>query len=400
MIHLRAPRRWSGAQLLTLVLLLAAPSLHSVAAASYTKELQAGRATIQQLILASGIPGLSVTVAVDGKVLWSKGYGYADVENRIPATPRTLMRIGSISKSMTATAVARAVAAGKMDVDKSVREYLPALPVADDPITLRELGGHLGGLRTYRSPSEKTVYQHYDSISRALSIFADDPLANAPGTKFLYTSYGFVLLSAAAERATSREFLDFLRIFLWAPLNMSRTTSDDVRQIIDGRSRQYEKDPQDRIVNAAFSDDSYKLAGSGMLSTSDDLAALGNALVADKFLDSTLLSLLFTPQSTVAGESTGYGFGWFVDMEKFLDDHRGEIPAAQYLHLKEISSGRKLIWHSGTANGATAMLLLVPTTKVVVAIICNLGGIEPQVIVAAMEVETALSRARMTGSRR
>ena len=87
-------------------------------------------------------------------------------------------------------------------------------------------------------------------------------------------------------------------------------------------------------------------------------------------------------------------------MEKFLDDHRAEIPAAQYLHLKEISSGRKLIWHSGTADGATAMLLLVPTTKVVVAIVCNLGGIEPQVIMAAMEVEAALSRARVVRSKR
>jgi CubicO group peptidase (beta-lactamase class C family) len=393
MIIFGVSRWWSAAQVWWLPLLLASLPVYTAAAAPYHRELKAGHATVQQLIAGTGIPGLAITIAVDGKVLWSKGYGYADLENRVPATPRTRMRIGSISKSMTATAVARAAAAGKIDIEKSVREYLPTLPVADAPITLRELGGHLGGVRTYRSSSEQTVYQHYDTVSQALPIFADDPLAHPPGTKFLYTSYGFVLLSAAAERATNLDFRDFMTTFLWAPLKMRRTTIDDVRRIIDGRSRQYVKDSQGQIVNAPYSDDSYKMAGSGMLSTSDDLAALGNALLNDKFPDSTSGSLLFTSQSTLSGESTGYGFGWFVDMDKFLDDHRGEIPLAQYSHLKKISKGRKLIWHSGTAGGATAMLLLVPKTKVVVAIICNLGGIEPQVITAAMDVEAALSRA-------
>jgi serine beta-lactamase-like protein LACTB len=174
---------------------------------------------------------------------------------------------------------------------------------------------------------------------------------------------------------------------------MRRTAIDDVRRVIDGRSRQYEKDSQGRIVNAAYSDDSYKMAGSGMLSSAEDLAAFAGALVNHRYLDSAARSLLFTSQSTLSGERTGYGFGWFVDMDKFLDDHRSEIPVAQYSHLRQISKGRRLIWHSGTANGATAMLLMAPTTKVVVAIVCNLGGIEPQVIEAAMEVEATLSRA-------
>jgi len=362
-------------------------------AAQYRRELKAGHATVRQLILDRGIPGLLVTAAVDGKVLWSAGYGYADLENRVSATPGTLMRIGSISKSMTATAMAAAAAAGAIDVDKSLREYLPMLPLADAPITLRELGGHIGGIRTYLSPSEKTVYEHYDSPLQAMARFADDPLANPPGTRFLYTSYDFVLLSAVAERATKLDFPEFMDRYLWTPLRMHRTAMDDVRRVIDGRSRQYEKDPQGRIVNAAYTDDSYKMAGSGMLSTADDLVALGAALIGHTYLDSAARALLFTAQSTLSGENTGYGFGWFVDMDKFLDDHRSEIPVSQYAHLARISKGRQLVWHSGTANGATAMLLMAPKTKVVVAIICNLGGIEPQVIETAMEVEASLSRA-------
>ncbi len=83
-------------------------------------------------------------------------------------------------------------------------------------------------------------------------------------------------------------------------------------------------------------------------------------------------------------------------MGKFLDEHRGRLPPVLYEHLKEISRGRQLVWHNGTASGATAMLLLAPETRVVVAIICNLGGIEPQAIVSAMEMEARLSRARQS----
>jgi CubicO group peptidase (beta-lactamase class C family) len=305
------------------------------------------------------------------------------------------MRIGSISKSMTAVAVASAAAKGVIDLDKSVRDYLADIPMEYAPVTLKELGGHLSGIRSYRSPSEQMVCRHYDTISEALSRFIDDPLQNPPGTKFLYTSYGFVLLSAAAERATHLTFDEFMNTYLWAPFKMHRTGFDDLSKIIEDRARQYQRTAKGELINAAFSDDSYKKAGSGMLSTAPDLAALGASLLDNTILNSHIRPVLFTSQTTVAGERTGYGFGWFVDMNIFLDDHRSEIPAQLYQHLKAISQGRKLIWHSGTASGATAMLLLVPETKVVVAMICNLGGVEPQVIAASMEVEAALSHAAM-----
>ena len=361
---------------------------------AYERPLGGARSTIESLIQRAGIPGLAITVAIDGKVVWSRGYGYADLQNPIAATPRTPMRIGSISKSITAAALARLADAGRIDLSSSVRAVLPDLPEADQMITLKELGGHVGGIRTYRSPSEKTVYQHYESVSQALAIFANDPLANTPGAKFLYTSYGFVLLSAAAERATGQSFAEVLRQNVLTPLAMTGTMADDVDQIIRGRAGQYEMDAQGHAVNAPYSDDSYKLAGSGMLSTSDDLAALGRALVGEDFLSPGSRALLFTSQTLTSGESTGYGLGWFVDMPEFLSAHRSEMPASLYEHLAQISAGRQLIWHSGTANGATAMLLLVPETTVVVAIVCNLGGVEPQLIAAAMEVEAPLSRAR------
>ena len=381
---------------LVLVAMLAAlTSLPAAAAttAPYRHALSSAHKIVQHLIKDARIPGLAITAAVDGKVVWSAGYGMADVEHRIPTTAETRMRIGSISKSMTAAAVASAAQMGVIDLDKSVRDYLPEIPAEYAPITLKELGGHLSGIRSYRSASEQMVCRHYDTVTEALAIFIDDPLENPPGTKFLYTSYGFVLLSAAAERATHMTFDEFMSTYLWTPLKMHRTGFDDLSKIIADRARQYQRNPEGELLNAAFSDDSYKKAASGMLSTAPDLATLGVSLLNNNNFSSGIRPTLFTSQTTLSGTSTGYGFGWFVDMNKFLDNHRSEIPAQLYSHLNAISHGRKLIWHSGTASGATAMLLLVPETNVVVAIICNLGGIEPQVIAASMEVEAALSQA-------
>lgn len=361
--------------------------------APYSHALGTAQEVVQRLIKDAGIPGLAVTVVVDGKVLWSTAYGMADVEHRVPATPQTRMRIGSISKSMTAVAVASAADSGAIDLDKSVRDYLPEIPVEYAPVTLKELGGHLSGIRSYRSASEQMVCRHYDTVADALSLFIGDSLPNPPGTKFLYTSYGFVLLSAAAERATHLTFDEFMNNYLWTPFKMHRTGFDDLSKIIQDRARQYQRTAKGELINAAFSDDSYKKAGSGMLSTAPDLAALGASLLDNTALNSHIRPVLFTSQTTVSGERTGYGFGWFVDMDKFLGDHRSEIPPQLYQHLEAISHGRRLIWHSGTASGATAMLLLAPETNVIVSIICNLGGVEPQIIAATMEVEAALSHA-------
>jgi CubicO group peptidase (beta-lactamase class C family) len=387
----RTARTLACAAILALQTGMAAAAAPS--AATDRHALGTAHEVVQHLIKDAAIPGLAITVAVDSKVLWSAGYGTADLEHRVPTTPQTRMRIGSISKSMTAAAVASAVQLGVIDLDKSVRDYLPEIPAQYATITLRELGGHLSGIRSYRSASEQMVHRHYDTVKEALAIFLDDPLQNPPGTKFLYTSYGFVLLSAAAERAAHVTFDEFMSTYLWTPLKMQHTGFDDLTKIIQDRARQYQRNSKGELINAAFSDDSYKKAGSGMLSTAPDLAAFGTALLNNGALKSPIRSVLFTSQATITGVRTGYGFGWFVDMDKFLNDHRSEIPTEQYLRLAAISHGRQLIWHSGTASGATAMLLLSPEAHVVVAMICNLGGVEPQVIAASMEVEAALSHA-------
>ncbi len=150
--------------------------------------------------IARGIPGLSLTVAVDGKIMYSEGFGYADLEERVPVWPTTKFRIGSISKPLTATALMQLVEAGKLELDAPVQKYVPSLPEKGAVITTRMLAGHLAGIRHYQG-DEFNIQRHYANVLDGVNIFENDPLVSPPGTKFNYSSYGYNLLSAVVESA-------------------------------------------------------------------------------------------------------------------------------------------------------------------------------------------------------
>src|SRR5215469_8228932 len=166
---------------------------------------------------ARGIPGLAVAVAVDGQVIYAEGFGYADLEERVPVWPTTKFRIGSISKTLTSVAVMQLVEAGKLDLDAPVQKYVPSFPDKDGKITPRLLAGHLAGIRHYKG-DEFLISNHYDSVVDALKIFEDDPLVAAPGTEFHYSSYGFDLLSAVIEGASRENFLRYMQNHVFTPL--------------------------------------------------------------------------------------------------------------------------------------------------------------------------------------
>src|SRR5438477_7390008 len=149
------------------------------AAKDYSKAEEHARAVAKEW-LARGIPGLSVAVAVDGQIIYSEGFGYADVEQRVPAWPTTKFRIGSVSKSLTAVGLVQLVEQGKLDLDVPIQKYVPAFPDKGTLITTRMLAGHLAGIRHYKD-DEFTISKHYEKVAEGLKIFADDPLVSPPG---------------------------------------------------------------------------------------------------------------------------------------------------------------------------------------------------------------------------
>src|SRR5215469_1124335 len=188
--------------------------------------------------LARGIPGLSVAVAVDGQMVYSEGFGLADLEERVPVWATTKFRIGSVSKPLTATALVELAEAGRVDLDAPVQNYVPSFPDKGGKITARLLAGHLAGIRHYQG-DEFQMAKHYENVMDGLKIFADDPLIAPPGTKFSYSSYGYNLLSAVIESAAGEKFLAYMHEHVFGPLALRRTTEDQPAEIIVQRTRFY-----------------------------------------------------------------------------------------------------------------------------------------------------------------
>ena len=147
-----------------------------------------------------GAPGASICVMRDGAVVWSRAFGFADLEQSVPATTETRFRIGSVSKSLTSVAIGRLVQDGQLDLDAPVQRYVPGFPVKRYPITVRQVAGHLAGIRHYAT-GEFENREHYATVTEGLAIFAADSLLFEPGTQFSYSSYGYNLLGAVIEGA-------------------------------------------------------------------------------------------------------------------------------------------------------------------------------------------------------
>lgn len=317
----------------------------------WAEAVEEARDLILEGMEAQGVPGLSVAVGMEGKLLWEEGFGWADLENRVPVWPETRFRTASISKSLTAAAVGRLVEDGLLDLDAPVQEYVPSFPLKRWPVTTRLLGGHLAGIRHYLN-QEFLSRTHYDDVVDGLEIFRDDPLIHEPGTAYEYSTYGWNLVSAVVQGAAGEPFLDYMRREVFTPAGMGATVAEHVDSLIYRRSRAYQRDREGRLLNAPYVDNSNKWSGGGFLSTASDLVRFAFAHLDGTLLQPETVELLWTSQETRDGEETGYGIGWRV----------GSV------------EGRRVIWHTGGAVGGTTVLTIYPEEGVVVAVLTNVQG--------------------------
>lgn len=299
------------------------------------------------------LPGVSVAVGVEGKLVWAEGFGWADLEQRVAVSDSTRFRVGSASKGLTSAAVGQLHERGKLRLDEPVRTYVSSFPEKRWPISTRQLMSHIAGIRHYRG-DEPYSSKHYDNVLAALEIFAADSLLFQPGTKYSYSSYGWNLVSAVVENAARTPFLEYMRREVFAPIGMTHTAADDVFEVIPGRARFYVRDSGGQVRNERFVDQSNKWAGGGFLSTPSDLVKFGFAMLDGKLLKPETVNLLWTPAQLESGETTGYGLGWFTNS----------------------IGGRRAIASPGTAVGGNTAFVIFPEQRVVIAVMSNVTGAE------------------------
>jgi serine beta-lactamase-like protein LACTB, mitochondrial len=275
---------------------------------------------ISKFIAANKIPGLSVAVVEDHHLVWSKGFGVANLEDNVPATSQTLYRLASVSKPLTATAAMQLWERGKLDLDAPIQKYCPAFPPKPQTITTRELLGHLGGIRHFKSDSPddpeigNTKYFD-DPIAAGIKFFADDPLVAPPGSHFHYSTYGYTLVGCVIEGASGQKYVDYMRENIFLPARMSSVQVDDHYTIIPHRTGFYGKLNSGAVVNAAPVDSSYRIPGGGWLSSAEDMGRFEVAILDDHLIKSSTRDIMWTEQKPSDGSKDDYALGWGVGQD-------------------------------------------------------------------------------------
>ncbi|MGH9318037.1 MAG: serine hydrolase domain-containing protein [Thermoanaerobaculia bacterium] len=348
---------------LALCLLLALLPPTTVAAGGPVPQAQAA-AYLQQLWRSTGTPAISAAVSSKGKIVFSEGVGYADLDNLVSATDSTVYNIGSVSKANTAVAVMQLFEQGKISLDDPIQKYVPTFPDKGSPITIKHLMTHTSGIRHYR-PNDFPDSQDNEnmrpvaSLEEGIKIFKDDPLLFKPGEYFFYSSYAVNLLQGVIEKAGGLPFEDYMRQSVWIPAGMLSTAFDVPERTVPHRARSYRIE-KGRTLNYYYNDLTFKFASGGMISTASDLVRLGAALNHGRLLKPETVTLMYTPQP---GSIMRYQVTGPPDKTSFQQGLLWQI--------RKDAAGRPFVYHCGSVKGFNACLLNSTQEDLVVAIVTN-----------------------------
>jgi CubicO group peptidase (beta-lactamase class C family)/tetratricopeptide (TPR) repeat protein len=285
---------------------------------------------------------------------WVGAYGYADLENKVPAKPESAYRLASVTKPMTAFAVMQLAEKGKINLDAEVQTYVPYFPKKQWPVTVRQVLGHLGGISHYKNAAQELHIKDHKSTRDAVAIFENFDLVAEPGTRYSYSSYGYNLLGAIIEAASGMSYGDYMRQNVWQPLGMTDTRMDDPLEVIPNRVRGYQL-IDGKVKNSEFVDISSRFAAGGTRSTVPDLLKFARGVMAGKLLSSKGMSELTASMSTREGRLTNYGMGW---------------ETTPY-------NGRYILVHSGGQNETRTLLYILPSQNMALAVGVNFEGSNP-----------------------
>ena len=332
---------------------------HSAPLRRWAEAVEQGRQIVRASLSEQNLPGLSVAVGAGGDIVWAEGFGSADLENQVKVAPDTPFRIGSASKALTSAAVGLLLEKDQLKLDDEIQTYVPTFPQKQWPVTLRQLMGHLAGVRN-DAGDEEPLLTRCERTVEGLQRFAERPLLFEPGTQYRYSSYGWRLVSAAVEAAADEPFFTFMRKQIFEPLGMVDTSADSATEAIRDRATfyfprfaadpRYGPQPPREVDYSCF-------AGSGaFLSTPSDLVRFGMAINSGKLLQPATVQLLQTPQRLASGQETGYGLGWDLETVALAGEQT------------------RLAGHDGELrDGMVASFMTFPEHGIVVAVTTNIS---------------------------
>lgn len=311
---------------------------------------------VRTVMAAKKIPGLSLVVLRDGKIVRSEGYGFANLEHEVAATADTIYQSGSVGKQFTAAGILMLAEDGKLGLDDPLSKHFPDGPPAWKGITVRHLLTHTSGLKDYGSDEidfrkDYTEDEYLDVVKRI-------PIEFEPGTQWSYSNTGYLLLGILTSRLAGEHWSDFLAERLFEPIGMTTTRVISERDLVMHRASGYELDG-DEVKNQEWVAPSANRCADGALYMSvKDLAAWDAALYAGSFLAPASFEAWWTPVSLANGTTFPYGFGWGIEEQR----------------------GHRLIEHGGSWQGFRAAIARYVDQGLTVAILSNLAQAEPEIM--------------------
>ena len=320
----------------------------------YASEMAAFDAFVERQMEATDLPGIAVAVR-KGDWVWAKGYGFADLENRLPTSAESAYRLASVTKPMTAVGILELVEQGEIDLDAEVQSYVPYFPQKGHPVTVRQLLGHLAGVSHYVDYDAEGHFKNHKTTEEAIAVFADFDLIAEPGERYNYSSYGYNLLGAVIEGASGMPYGDFMRQHVWEPMGMETIRMDDPVELIPNRVRGYRR-INGEVKNSEFVDISSRFAAGGTRATVLDLVRFTQGLESNAVLEPQTTRTMLTSMANADGRFTDYGMGW------------GVYPL----------NGRPRYTHSGGQAETSTRLTWMPTERFTMALASNLEGADLQ----------------------
>ncbi len=307
--------------------------------------------------------GLSVAVARAQDLVFSRAYGFADLEFEVRADEDTLVRLGSVTKQFTAAAILRLQQRGKLNVDAELAEYVPEFSTQGHAVSVRQLLTHTSGVPSYTDLGRAW----FDVVARELTheellaLVAEKPLDFEPGTRFNYSNTGYYLLGMIVERVSGVPYGDFLAREFFEPLGLTRTRYDSNAEVIPNRAQGYgfaDGKPQNDLAIGM----SQPGGAGGLVSTAKDLVRWQLALVSGKVVDAAAYEEMTTPFMFPDGSETTYGFGLT----------HGEL------------DGPRSVSHGGGIFGFNSFLAYYPDARLSVAVISNSESLSSGMVAGAI----------------
>ncbi len=302
---------------------------------------------LTEFLAKTNLPGLSISVNKSGTIIYSKGFGFADVQQKEKMKPTHQIRTASVAKVITATALGKLATDGKLDFDTPLKKYISYLEEPLANLTVRQIAGHTSGLP--HQPDSKFKKKSYTTAKETLPFFEESSLLFEPDTQYEYSTLGYNLLALLIEEISGKTYTNYMKEDIFTPLGMIQTFPDDISTSSNEDAQLYFFKKDKLVLDKKAVNGSYKLAGAGFRSTSIDLAKMMNAY-SNGFINENIVQSMFTSHKLRNEEFTNVGIAWRLN--------------------KDIND-KPTIEHAGSWQGARTVIVHYPEDELSISIMIN-----------------------------